>query len=86
MKHNKLELNHQNQNFVLIMTTDDGGGVLVLVGCRMMRDTGDCYRRLSNIFESFEIFLLPNVFQTHLYAGRGKGGHKSNSRVHPSFI
>ena len=44
----------------------------------MMRDMGDCYRRLSNIFESFEIFLLPNIFQTHLYAGQGKGGQKSN--------
>ena len=85
MKHKKLGLNHQNQNFVLIMTTDDGGGVLVLdVGWWETR--GIVTEGFQIFFESFEIFLLPNIFQTHLYAGRGKGGHKSNSRVHPSFI
>ena len=81
MKHHKLGLNHQNQNFVLIMTTDDGGGVLVL-------DVG-WWETQGIVTEGFQIFL--NLlkyfcFQIFFKPTCMRGGEKGGTKVTLEFI
>ena len=81
MKHNKLGLNHQNQNFVLIMTTDDGGGVLVL-------DVG-WWETRGIVTEGFQIFLnLLKYFCFQIFSKPTcmRGGEKVGTKVTLEFI
>ena len=81
MKHNKLGLNHQNQNFVLIMTTDDGGGVLVL-------DVG-WWETQGIVTEGFQIFLnLLKYFCFQIFSKPTcmRGGEKVGTKVTLEFI
>ena len=81
MKHNKLGLNHQNQNFVLIMTTDDVGGVLVL-DVRWWETWGI-------VTEGFQIFLnLLKYFCFQIFSKPTcmRGGEKVGTKVTLEFI